>query len=329
MSKKIHLPFVGNPNGGGPHIFCYKFAQALSKRGFTILYDKPQRSDVVLCIVSVGKIFKKVNRDKTRIVLRTNGIYNDLYNKKFNRAIRPDMVSLHNDLKKAIPLLDHCVYQSKWSFDRIEDEIVKRPNNYSIIHNGCDTNLFKPIQRKNDGIIKLIHCGKMRDSYLMEMLIGTYLEVKKNHNVQLLLIGGMDAGCAGVYNNHSTDKGIIKLGAFSNTKLTQAYSQGDIFLDVRQGCSSNNTVAEAQACGLPVIASSWGGDCEMIVDKQTGIIVDGGKWDYNQNYIQKLAQGVEQIIPDLDRFKLRARQHAKKELSIDKMVDKYLKAMVL
>ena len=163
----------------------------------------------------------------------------------------------------------------------------------------------------------------------MEMLIGTYLKVKKNHNAQLLLIGGMDAGCAGVYNKYSSDNGIIKLGAFPNTKLTQAYNNGDIFLDVRQGCSSNNTVAEAQSCGLPIVAPNFTGDCEMIVDKQTGIIVDGGKWDYNEQYIQKLASAVEQIIPDLDTYKTRARQHAVKNLNINTMVNRYLKAMGL
>ena len=111
--------------------------------------------------------------------------------------------------------------------------------------------------------------------------------------------------------------------------MVQAFNKGDIYLDVRQGASCNNTVAEAQACGIPVVSPSWGGSCEMIVDGQTGIVVDSGKWDYDDNYVQGLANAVEQIIPDIDRSKLRARNHAVKELNLDKMVNKYIEAMGL
>ena len=40
-----------------------------------------------------------------------------------------------------------------------------------------------------------------------------------------------------------------------------------------------------------------------------------------------MADAVEKIIPDLDGFKNRARRHAVKNLTIDTMVDEYLKAL--
>lgn len=329
MVNKIFYSVQGSFVGGGPSVHVARMTQELNKRGHLVLFDKPNRADIVMAIISVGKLLRKINRNKTKVLLRINGIYNKIYNQKFNRAIRPDMISLHDDLRRNIPLVDHVCFQSQWSKDRIDDEIVKRSDNYSIIHNGCDTNLFKPIPRKKDGIIKLIHCGLMRDSYLLETLIGTYLKVKKNHNTQLLLIGGMDAGCTGVYNKHSSDKGIIRLGVFPNTKLTQAYNQGDIFLDVRQGCSSNNIVSEAQACGLPIVVPRFTGDKEMIIDKKTGIIVDSGQWDYDETYCKKLADAIEQIIPNITEYKTRARTHAVKELNLSTMVDRYLLAMGL
>ena len=325
----IYYSVQGSFGGGGPSVHVARMTQELRKLKHKVVFSDPQKADVVMAIINTGKILKKVNRDKTRVILRIDGIYNKMYNEKFNRAIRPDMTALHDELKRDIPRVDWVCYQSQWSKDRIDDEIVARDNNYSIIHNGCDTNLFKPMPKKEDGVIRLIHCGRMRDGYLMEMLIKTYLGVKKNHNAQLLLIGGMDAGCAKVYSKYASDKNIIKLGAFPNTKLTNAYNMGDIFLDVRQGSSSNNVVAEAQSCGLPVVAPEFTGDVDMIVDKKSGIIVPSGKWDYDESYVKNLVNGVEKIIPDLNGFKLRARQHAVKELTIEKMVDKYLKAMEL
>lgn len=325
---KIYYSVPGSFGGGGPSVHIARMAQGLSKQGHSVSYQKPNRSDVAVAIVSVGKLLKQVNRNKTRVILRTNGIYNSLYNKKFNRAIRPDMTALHNDLRTNIPKVDHVVYQSQWSFNCIQDEIVKYTKNYSIIHNGCDTNIFKPLGQRNDGWVNLISVCKMRDSYYIRTLIKTYQAVKQNHpKTRLLLVGTMDAGCVGEYKKHSSDPNIKHCGSFNNTKLNQAYNMGDIFLDVRQGCSSNNTISEAQSAGLPVVCSAWGGDCEMIVDGKTGVVCDGGKWDYDDSYIKNLASGVGQIIDDLDGFKARSRKHAVNNLSMDTMVRKYMKAM--
>lgn len=325
---KIYYSIRGSLGGGGPSVHVARMASALSKLGHQVIYDKANRSDVAVCIINVGNLLKKINQDKTKVILRVDGIYNSLYNKKFNRAVRPDMIALHEDLKKNIPKVDNVVYQSKWSFDCIQDEIVKYNGNSSIIHNGCDTDLFKPNPRVKDGFVNLISVGKMRDSYYMKTLIGTYNELKcRGNKVKLLLVGTMDAGCINEYKAYKSDPNIVHVGAFPNNKLTQAYNLGDIFLDVRQGCSSNNTVPEAQACGLPVLCASWGGDKEMIVDGKTGVVADSGFWDYDGKYISNLADGAQRIISDLDNFKLRSRKHAVKNLSLDIMVNKYRKVM--
>jgi glycosyltransferase involved in cell wall biosynthesis len=316
-------------NAGGPSVHVAKMAVGLTKRGHKVIYDKPNRSAVAVCVINSGNIFRKVNRSKTRVILRIDGIYNQLYNEKFNRKIRPDMTALHEELRRTIPLFDHIVYQSQWSKTQIDNEILPRNNNYSIIHNGVDPKIFKPYPNKKDGFIKLGHIGFMRDAYLMETLVGVYKELKKRgHKVKLLLCGSMDGGCAKVFKANK-DQNTIHSSHIKNTKLAPKYCEADIYLNVRMGCSSNNVVSEAQACGLSCITPSWGGDCEMVVDGKTGVVVDGGKWDYNQKYINNLADAVEKIIPDLNGFKLRALKHARKNLNTDIMIDKYLKAMGL
>jgi glycosyltransferase involved in cell wall biosynthesis len=323
----IYFNIQGSQSGGGPSVFVHKAGTEFARKGHSVTYKRTPNVDVALCIINTGNILRKVGKN-TKVVLRIDGIYNKLYNEKFNRAIRPDMTALHNELKRDLPLVNHTVYQSAWSRDRIWDEIVKVDKNYSVINNGVDVKLFKPNNtRAKDKFINLIHVGKMRDAYLMEMLVGTYKEVqKRGHNVKLLLVGTMDGACHRVLNKHMPDQNIKHVGNFLNNQLTNVYNMGDIFLDVRQGASCNNVVAEAQACGLPVVTPSWGGSCEMVKDTETGIVVDGGKWDYDQNYISGLASAVEKIIPSLSEFKTKARIHAVKNLSIETMIDKYLKA---
>lgn len=323
----IYFNIVPNLNGGGPSVWTYRMAQSLKKLGHTVIFDNPQLSDVAICVINVGKTIKSINRDKTRIILRIDGIYNAEYNKLFNRAIRPDMIALHDDLKQNIPIVDHVVYQSQWSKDRIDDEIVKRDTNYSIIHNGVDTSLFKPDNSKHS-VIKLFHIGKIRDGYIMECILGVFNELRRRkYNVGLVIVGSMDAECSKIYSANSSQN-IEYLGSCSNTAAANVFSFGDICLGPRMGSSNDNAIIEALSCGLPVVVSAWGGNAELISDGKQGIIVDsGGHWNYGKEYIKKMADGVEKIILNLDEYKRSARQLAEKELTLDKMIESYLKAM--
>ena len=325
----IYFNVPGSPGGGGPSVFVYKTAQALNKHGHQVIYDKPNRADVALCIIETGKTLRKIDRQKTRTLLRIDGIYcKEYWHGGPGRAWRGDMTALHTKLQTDIPSVDHMVYQSQWSKDRIDSEIVKRDQNFSIIRNGVDVKLFRPTPRTPDGFLNLFHIGKMRNGYIMESLIGVYHNLRgRNHKVKLILAGNMDAECSKVYAQHKGDPNIVHLGAFPNTGATKAFGMGDIYLGPRMGSSCDNVIVEALACGLPVVIPSWGGNNELITDEKEGIIVSSGHWDYGPDYIQKLADGVEKIIPDLNGFKLRARKHAVRELTIDKMVEKYLKAM--
>lgn len=319
----------GSTGGGGPVTFVYKTARELQTRGHKVIYSNPQNADAAICIIETGKFRRYCKGAKTKLLLRIDGIYNQEYNTRFNRKIRPDMVALHTKLASDIPNVHHVVYQSNWSKERIDEEIVKRQDsNWSVIHNGVDTKLFTPVNRKPDGFINLMHLGKMRDAYLMESLVGTYDELKKRgHKVALILAGTMDGHCSKVLQPYANDRNVRYLGSSPNTKLTQIYAHGDIFIGPRQGSSSDNVIAEAQSCGLPVVIPSWGGNVDMVKDKETGVVVSTGHWDYGKDYIKKLADGVECIIGDIPEFSKRARIHAVKELSIGKMVDKYLKAL--
>lgn len=328
MGKTIFISIQPSQTGGGPSIFVHKFVQAVQKLGHKVIYDKSNRADVALAVIETGKILRQVNRDKTRVVLRTNGIYNQEYNEKFNRKIRPDMIALHNKLRTDIPSVDFVVYQSSWSKDRIDDEIGVSNKNWSIIHNGVDTKIFTPIAREDDGAIHLLHLGLMRDSYLMETLVGVQKEsIRRGIKSKLFLVGTMDAVCSEIFKKNK-DSSIIHMGSFPNSQLPKVYSMGDIFLSVRMGCSCSNVVSESQACGLATICPSWGGDKEML-SGMDGKVVEGGHWDYNKQYISNIVDAIETIAPSLNEYKQNARKNAIDNLSLDAMVKKYLVAMKL
>lgn len=325
---KICFNVRGSNGGGGPSVFVYKTAIELQKRGHAVMYSNPQNSDAAICIIETGKVRRQCADSDTKIIVRIDGIYNDEYNKKFNRAIRPDMIALHNKLKEDIPAVHHVVYQSNWSKARIDEEIVRRQdNNWSVIHNGVDTNLFKPTKpaHQRQGQLKLAHVGLMRNGYIMESLVGTFEELRRRgRDVHLLLVGSMDNECQKVFAPYKNNPNITHKSPAANSSLPQLYGWADIYMGPRQGSSSDNVIAEAQACGLPVIVPSWGGNADMVIDKQTGIVVSTGHWDYTTEYNNKIADAVEEIAENLTEFKTQARKHAVAELTIGRMVDKYL-----
>lgn len=325
----IYFNVKGSTGGGGPVTFVYKTVRELQKRGHNVIYDKPSRADIALCIIESGKTLRKVNREKTKVAVRLDGAYfKEYWHGGPGRLWRPDMTALHRAIERDVAQVDVMIYQSHFSKELIDGEIARRDSKFKIIHNGVDTNLFKPVQRKQDGFINLMHLGKMRDAYLMESLVGVYdILRKKGYKVALILAGTMDGHCANVIAPYKNDRNVRYLGQKPNTALTNIYAHGDIFLGPRQGSSSDNVIAEAQSCGLPVVIPSWGGNVDMVKDKDTGIIVSTGHWDYGKEYIEKLANGVEYIIKDLPAYGKRARTHALQNLTIEKMVDKYLKAL--
>lgn len=328
--KVIYFNVPGSWGGGGPSVWVAKTAQELTKRGYSVIYDKSARADACICVIETGKVLKQINRQKTKVILRIDGIYCKEYwhGKTPDRQWRPDMTALHNKLKQDIPSVDHVVYQSQWSKDRIDNEIVKRDNDFSIIHNGVNVVLFNTRPITKSGYINLFHAGKIRNGYIMESLIGTFQELtNRGIKIRLIIAGSMDAECSKIYSIHKNNKDIVHLGAFSNTNINAAFVQGDVYLGCRMGSSCDNVIVEALACGLPVVVPSFGGNKELIEDGKQGIIVNSGHWDYGPEYIKKLADGVEKIIPDLDGFKKRARDHAEKNLTIEKMVDEYIKAI--
>ena len=331
--KTIYLSLRGDPSGGGPSVFCFKMANELVKRGYKVIYDNPQKSDIALCIIESGKTFRIVDTKKTKVVVRLDGAYFKEYwhGKTSDRAWRPDMTALHNAIKRDVEKASLMIYQSQFSKNLIDAEIANRNTDFAIIHNGANTNIFKPISRLNDGFVNLFSAGKMRNGYLMESLIGTYIKLKeKQHKVRLILAGSMDNECLLVYNKYKGDSNIKHLGSFPNTKLNQAYAMGDIFLAPRMGSSSDNTISEAQSCGLPVIIPKWSGNVEMVEDGVSGIIVDSeGHWNYGEEYDAKLANSIETMMPKLNEFKKKAREYAVKNLSVESMVDKYLNVMGL
>ena len=81
----------------------------------------------------------------------------------------------------------------------------------------------------------------------------------------------------------------------------------------------SNTILEAMACGLPVIATDVGGNSELVDDGSTGILVPPGN-------VPALAAAIAGLADDGKRAAAMGRagrQRVEREFSLAAMVDQY------
>ena len=141
-----------------------------------------------------------------------------------------------------------------------------------VIYNGVDLNKFYPLPDKviNEKI-KLISTGRLIErkgyAYLIDAL-------KDNKNVELTLIGEGDLTDDLKKRSKVNNVEVKFIGRVAHDKIPDYLRSADIFVLPSLNEGMSNSILEAMACGLPVVATDTGGSKELI--KENGYIVNKG-----------------------------------------------------
>jgi glycosyltransferase involved in cell wall biosynthesis len=118
----------------------------------------------------------------------------------------------------------------------------------------------------------------------------------------------VQVACIGSVPDHLPD-GVRSLGLIADSQqLAGLYAAADLLVVPSLMDNAPNVIAEAHACGLPVIASTVGGIPEMIESGSTGALVPAADRD-------ALASAILELLPIVmsDRMRWRARCRATAE----------------
>jgi glycosyltransferase involved in cell wall biosynthesis len=163
-----------------------------------------------------------------------------------------------------------------WLKDKIK---IKRP--LTQIYNGIDTRTFTPDGSSNENRLKLGLnekdiligvVGRLDPIKNHAMLFKTFERINSdNSNVKLLVVGD---GPERKSLEHLAGNGVHFLG--NRADVPDILRTLDIFTlpSINEGIS--NTILEAMATGLPVVATNVGGNPEIIDDGKTGQLVPSG-----------------------------------------------------
>lgn len=190
-------------------------------------------------------------------------------------------------------------------------------NNYKIIPNVVDTNLFQ-LEEKRDTIDKwkLIHVSHFRDDH--KNLSGIIRVIKRlsdtRNDFEFLIVGDGDINkpteLAKSLNVH--DYFVKLIGNSSIEEVASYMKTSDAFVLFSNWENLPCVVIEAFSCGMPVIATDVGGTREMLHDFN-GLLIQPKDED-------ALFDGINSILNNYNRFDRKAiREYAVNHFSYEKV----------
>ncbi|MEO6297205.1 MAG: glycosyltransferase family 4 protein [Dokdonella sp.] len=159
------------------------------------------------------------------------------------------------------------------------------PTPVKVIANGVDTTFFSaaPTQPRSDATVRFLFAGRFQPQKNLFMLLEQFALASKHSMtpVHLTMIG--DGAQRAELAAHSRSLGIEGMiewpGWLDKNGLRDAYRSADVFLNPSLYEGMPNTVLEAMACSLPVIASRVIGNDELVRHNESGLLFDLAKPD--------------------------------------------------
>jgi glycosyltransferase involved in cell wall biosynthesis len=151
-----------------------------------------------------------------------------------------------------------------------------------VIYNGIDTQLFKPTGSK-DSVFRILCVARLIERKGIKYLIEAADQlIKQYKNVELMLVG--KGNIENELKNEVQRRGIAKqvkfMGFVAQADLPHIYNLAKVFVLPSLNEGMSNTVLEAMACGLPIVATVTGGTAELVKDNGFTIPMREGRAIY-------------------------------------------------
>ena len=195
------------------------------------------------------------------------------------------------------------------------------------IYNGIDCERFSPapedsgLQQEQFGIVTVGRLDPIKNQALLLDAFARLLRTLRGQprQVHLTLVGGgvLDEELRARAKRLGLEKAVSFLGSVNDVPAVLRKNHVFVLPSLNEGIS--NTVLEAMASGLPVIASDVGGNPELVVDGETGKLFASGD-------VSALCDHLASYLHDpalRRRHGRQARQRAIEHFSMESMLENY------
>lgn len=329
---------IPNVHGvGGMVSFKQKFCAALRARGVSVcenLADEPYQA--ILLIGGTRQLagLWRARKRGVPIVQRLNGI-NWLHRRRFiglRHALRAEI----NNLVLAFTrrhLATYLVYQSEFARRWWEEWYAVPPLPVSVIYNGVDLNRYSPDgphQRPADRVRLLVVEGKLQGGYEsgLETALRLAEGLAERRSVELMVVGEVKAAQQNLYQGRAQVP-VLWTGRVPSERIPELDRSAHLLYAADLNAACPNSVVEALACGLPVLAFATGALPELVQGEAGRLVPYGGDvWRLDPPDIGALIRAGEEILAAQPRFRQAARSRAEEAFDLNQMVDRYLNVLV-
>lgn len=156
------------------------------------------------------------------------------------------------------------------------------------VYNGVDHQRFRPIDRKEslarlnwpDGVTRILFVGLLAENKGVMDLLQAFAEVVQRSSQPVELVFAGFGPAQPLLQRETQRRGLTAkvrfLGRVPNEQLPVVYNACDLFCLPSYNEGMPNVILEAQACGLPVVATNVGAVPELVPDVRFGFLMDRG-----------------------------------------------------
>jgi glycosyltransferase involved in cell wall biosynthesis len=339
VEKKQGVYILPQINGvGGPASFRVRLVNGLKERGIREVgsIDDPD-CGAVLVIGGTKEIatLLKARRKGLRIVQRLNGM-NWIHRKL---RVPPGYFikcEINNQLLKFIRknIADRIIYQSQFARQWWQTVCGSTNASSTVVYNGIDLTDFspegegKPPEDHYRLLMVEAHIGGGYERGLDTAVKMTYLLNQQLDKPVRLTVAGNVQEHLKTYWSRQSGGTVDWAGVVPGSNIPTLDRSAHLLFSADLNAACPNSVIEALACGLPVLAFATGSLPE-IISGDSGLVVPYGSnyWNLENPDIAGLAKGAVEILTHQEKYRAPARARAEEAFGLSRMVEQYISAL--
>ena len=189
------------------------------------------------------------------------------------KAIDPILFYLSKKtLEKADTLI--CVNEDS---KNLYSKMVDKNKPIFVIPPGVNADKFNYVKRNEKNNLEILCISYLQNRKGINLIIKAFAEIiEKLPMVKLQIVGeGPEKDVLIELVDHlNLKEDVIFQGFIPNTEITKYYNNADIFVSMSYSESFGQTLLEAMATGLPVIATKTGAFKDIVIHGGTGFLID-------------------------------------------------------
>jgi len=322
---------------GGMVSFQAKLKTGLASRGIQATFDLADEPfDAILIVGATRQLIalRRIGRRGVPIVQRLDGM-NWLHRRRQTGTRHWLRAEIGNWLLAYIRerMAKRIVYQSNFVRDWWEGAHGLATTDKRVIYNGVDLNLFRPEHAPNllTNYVRILMVeGNLQGGYELgiesAVTLAEILQTEKNR-VELVVAGRVEEKLRAKWARQARTE-VKWVGAIPNEQLPELYGNASLFFSGDLNAACPNSVIEAMACGLPVLAFDTGALKELVSAGAGRVVPYGGDpWKLDPPDIPGLAEAAKEILSNQPTYRAGARAQAEQIFGLDRMVNEYIEAL--